>query len=93
MKKLRNKNKLFCCYVKSLLYVVVWRIILKGDKSFFILITPYREQLEVNHVNAEKLNKKDAKKQREQEKKEQMERQKKQNELKKNFQVRNICPP
>lgn len=60
----------------------------KSDWSFLILFVSYRDQVEVNRVNAEKENKKEAKRQREQEKKDQMERQKKENELRKNFHVR-----
>ncbi|KAK2835352.1 hypothetical protein Q5P01_015836 [Channa striata] len=45
------------------------------------------DQVEVNRVNAERMNKTEPKKQWEQDKKAQMERQKRENELKKNFQL------
>lgn len=45
--------------------------------------------METNRVNAEKKHKKELKRQPGQEKKDQMERQRKENELRKNFQVRN----
>lgn len=56
----------------------------KSNFSFWLCI--YRDQVEVNRVNAEKKNKKEAKKQQEQQKK-------REHELKKNFQVRSQQHP
>lgn len=62
----------------------------KMSSHFSLDFFLYRDQVELNRLNADKQNKKEVKRQRAQEKKDQMERQKKENELRKNFQVTNM---